>query len=374
MKNYKIVKILPLFYREPIIKIYQEYPHLCHVSYDEQKVFINAQGFVHLNGFAQYMNQLGNEAYEIICDVEILQKTWAKENNKHYDEESWSWQILLHQIYELKPDILYLQDIHPLPHIIRRQLKKDFPFIKLMVMFKGFPSDPTELSDIDILFAGIPSIHDIYKSYNYASHLLYHCINPNLISIQSDIATQQDPIFDFTFFGSSGFGTGGNHQNRYETLHSLLNKTNIHCWLSETDITKITNNHTRPLRTLFPTKTKQGLFGKELFDGLRKSKITFNIHTDRADGFVGNMRMFEATGAGACLLTDTGHNIKDIFEPDKEIVTYSSVEECIEKAQYLLSHDEERKTIAKAGQARTLRDHTTMRRCETVHEILQAAL
>ena len=86
------------------------------------------------------------------------------------------------------------------------------------------------------------------------------------------------------------------------------------------------------------------------------------------------MRMFQATGVGTCLLTDTGRNMADLFEEDHEVVTYSSIEECIEKVNYLLEHDDVRRQIATAGQKRTLRDHTVMNRCQQIDEILQKML
>jgi len=84
--------------------------------------------------------------------------------------------------------------------------------------------------------------------------------------------------------------------------------------------------------------------------------------------------MFQATGMGACLLTDTGNNMSDLFDEDTEVVTYSSTEECVEKLDYLLKHDDKRREIARAGQRRTLRDHTTQKRCEQIHEWLNELL
>ena len=78
--------------------------------------------------------------------------------------------------------------------------------------------------------------------------------------------------------------------------------------------------------------------------------------------------MFEATGVGTCLITDTGCNMPDLFEPDKEVVTYANIEEAVEKSQYLLEHDQEREEIAAAGQERTLRDHTIQNRCELIND------
>ena len=105
-----------------------------------------------------------------------------------------------------------------------------------------------------------------------------------------------------------------------------------------------------------------------MYNLLHQSKITFNKHADLSFGNVGNMRMFEATGVGTCLVTDTGYNMDDLFEPDKEVVTYSSVDEAVEKVNYLQNHPDEAEQIAKAGHARTLKDHTIMNRCQLIDE------
>ena len=70
------------------------------------------------------------------------------------------------------------------------------------------------------------------------------------------------------------------------------------------------------------------------------------------------MRLYEATGVGSLLLTDEGANLSELFEPGREVVTYADVDDLVEKARHYLAHDEERRAIASAGQARTLRDHT----------------
>jgi len=55
-------------------------------------------------------------------------------------------------------------------------------------------------------------------------------------------------------------------------------------------------------------------------------------------------------------------------------VTYKSEEDCIEKVNWLLSHPNELKQIAAAGQKRTLRDHTFEKRAEELHEIISKEL
>jgi len=84
--------------------------------------------------------------------------------------------------------------------------------------------------------------------------------------------------------------------------------------------------------------------------------------------------LFEATGVGACLLTDWRENLSDLFEPDKEVLTYRSAAECVEKVNYILEHEDERLSIAAAGQLRTLREHTFDNRAARIDEIIRSVL
>jgi spore maturation protein CgeB len=86
------------------------------------------------------------------------------------------------------------------------------------------------------------------------------------------------------------------------------------------------------------------------------------------------MRLFETTGVGACLLTDWKENLSELFEPGKEVLTYRSVEECVEKVNYILEHEDERDSIAAAGQRRTLREHTFDNRAARIDEIIRSVL
>ena len=79
-----------------------------------------------------------------------------------------------------------------------------------------------------------------------------------------------------------------------------------------------------------------------------------NIHIGVAGDYAGNMRIFEVTGVGSCLLTDNKKNMSDLFEPGKEVVVYDSPEDCIAKVKWLLENENERKKIAGSGQKKTL--------------------
>jgi spore maturation protein CgeB len=59
-----------------------------------------------------------------------------------------------------------------------------------------------------------------------------------------------------------------------------------------------------------------------------------------------------------------------LFEPGVDVATYSSTRDCIEKIAYFLAHPAERERIAAAGQQRTLRDHTFLRRVSRICEVI----
>ena len=130
---------------------------------------------------------------------------------------------------------------------------------------------------------------------------------------------------------------------------------------------------TQTLKEMYPDRCYAPVMGMNMYNLLHQSKLTFNMHADLAGG-VGNMRLFEATGVGVCLLTDTGNNMVDLFEADKEVVTYSNIDEAVEKVKYLMGHKEEAAEIAMAGQKRTLKDHTIKARCQQIDELIQASL
>ncbi|MBM4042004.1 MAG: glycosyltransferase family 1 protein, partial [Planctomycetes bacterium] len=67
-------------------------------------------------------------------------------------------------------------------------------------------------------------------------------------------------------------------------------------------------------------------------------------------------------------------NLHEMFEPGKEVVAYRSPEECVELVRYYLAHDDAREAIARAGQARTLREHTYFHRMQELTELVRRHL
>jgi hypothetical protein len=110
-------------------------------------------------------------------------------------------------------------------------------------------------------------------------------------------------------------------------------------------------------------------WGTEMYQILHRSKITLNHHIGIAESYANNMRLFEATGVGTLLITDWKVNLHEMFEPGKEVIAYRTKEECAELIQYYLAHEDERESIARAGQQKTLKDHTYYQRMQELVQI-----
>ncbi|MDU0363157.1 glycosyltransferase [Rhizobium sp. 25PS6] len=116
------------------------------------------------------------------------------------------------------------------------------------------------------------------------------------------------------------------------------------------------------------------VWGPDMYRALARSRITVNRHINVAENNANNMRLYEATGVGSLLITDRKDNLGEIFEVGKEVVAYSSPEEAAELVRHYIDHPDEADAIAKAGQARTLKDHTYKSRMEELVPILERYL
>jgi len=81
---------------------------------------------------------------------------------------------------------------------------------------------------------------------------------------------------------------------------------------------------------------------------------------------------FMVTGVGAFLLSLYRRGMEEFFELNKEVVVFQSEDEMVEKVHYYLDHDAERVAIAKAGQQRTLSNHTNQHAFRRLFDMVAA--
>jgi len=103
------------------------------------------------------------------------------------------------------------------------------------------------------------------------------------------------------------------------------------------------------------------------------ARLVLNLNRDSmaSVGFSPPTRVFEAAGAGACVVTDAWSGIDKFFEPGREILVASTAEDIV---ALLRSTSSELATkIGAAMRNRALRDHTYAQRAAQVSEILATA-
>ena len=87
-------------------------------------------------------------------------------------------------------------------------------------------------------------------------------------------------------------------------------------------------------------------------------------------GFSPATRVFEAAGAGACLITDAWEGIEEFLEPEREVLVAHNGEEVAEHLQNLSGT--EARLIGERARARMLGEHTYAHRAERLETLLDA--
>jgi spore maturation protein CgeB len=403
----RLLKLTSL-YQQYIAAFYDNRPKLVSQSYAAQKEALDYDAFGWGDFWSNALQPLGYEVMEVSANVEALQKAWALENGVKFHPDTWLWDIAWAQVAAFQPDILFMDDYSTFTYEWLVELRDACPAISLILGWCGAPyQDATVFKASDLVLSCIPELVDHFRYQGHRSVHLNHAFEPRVLA---RLRAPANPDIDFSFIGSLNRGRGG-HSQRERLLLELARQVDIIIFTPNLELGLKQHMKTlakgllyrtievlrdagisqsvlanlpyigkaalwpyRPMCALHPRLKrvmKPAVFGLEMYQTLRKSKITFNSQIDASVDSASNMRLFEATGVGACLVTDWKKNLAQLFEPDKEVVVYHSPAECVEKVKWLLDHSRERRAIGQAGQARTLRDHSFSLRAAQLDDIIQ---
>lgn len=357
------------------------------------------------------LRELGYETLDLIANAEALQKRWATEHDLSYRDDDWLFEITLAQIKAFRPAVLIVADYSTFSAAFLRQLRRECPSIQLIIGWCGAPyCDAEVFHEWDIVLSCIPELVEHFQSNGHNSFHLNHAFEAGTLE---KLNHAKEPDVDFSFVGSV-LKQNQFHLEREKILLSLLEQTNLRMWSYFPSPSLPSNKFSprnlarkmiqtaqafgvptrllaatpfvRRAATLDPASSSRfvdsrivrrsgpALFGLEMFQKLRDSRVTLNTHIDISPLSASNMRLFEATGVGSCLITDWKANLAELFEPDLEVLTYRHPDECVEKVKYILEHEDERRAIAAAGQRRTLLEHTFTSRVARIDEIINKCL
>lgn len=381
---------------------YNSHSDLAHLSYKEHNALLLEETTEFAGSYIRNFRMLGVDAECVIANDEKLLKKWVRENGINPGKLS---DILFDQVRSFSPDILWIENLSFVTADLLQQIRQQVKCIRLIIGLHCAPFNSKVLDSIagvDFVITCTPGIKSMIESMGKKSYLVYHGFDIDLlqrITDETDI-----PKTDFLFSGS--LITGGDfHTKRIRLIERILEENiQMALYVNLDKNYKIKIKQSIYLFTTFLKKLKMEkmfdgfqflkygsarvdsyseallknqkppVYGIDMFNLFLRSKIVLNFHVGAAGDYAGNMRMFEVTGVGSCLLTDNKKNMKDLFDIEREVVVYENAEDCISKVKWLLDHEEERKSIALAGQQRTLNSHTVENRCRSIIEIINNEL
>jgi spore maturation protein CgeB len=126
--------------------------------------------------------------------------------------------------------------------------------------------------------------------------------------------------------------------------------------------------HPRPDSTIFRGSIRKKPDASEYIEVTQQSVVTLGInrypsfrHSLSAPDTYSRLRDLEAPMLGACYLTEWTEGLDKLYEPGREIETYSNAEEMAYKIEMLKADRERRLALRRNGQRRALAEHSVTR-------------
>ena len=404
MKLAKVTTVYPRYAQ----RFYATRPGLSERPYAEQKAALDLDGFGWGDFWSRAFNKRGWQALDLVAGIAPLDQAWARERGL---SDASPLAVASDQVRRFAPDLLWVDDYNTYTSAWIEELRQSCPSIRFVLGWCGAPyADAGAFKAYDLVLSCVGELVADFQAQGLSALRFDHAFEPDLLKRLGPLPARD---LEFSFVGQVQRGRRF-HEAREKLLEALVAVSPLElytpqgeagfrglwrhgsrslAWGAVTALGGLGVDRQRMARwpllgkaaawdqaPLYPVNSKLAarrrgeVYGLEMIRILARSKVTLNCHIDLAAGSASNMRLFEASGAGACLLTDAKGDLARVFEAGKEVVTYASADEAAERAAWLLAHPAAREVIAAAGQARTLRDHTFDRRAEALEGLLNERL
>lgn len=340
--------MLSKYYREYLAYFYNKYPESLNLSFQEHHQMIFDDHFSYQASLAKYMNSQGIKTEFVIANAEILQKQWALECNfSSFSKNNWEREILLAQIKQFKPDILWMMFLSDYFGLF---VQSALQYCKKVILWLGSPIiKKIDTSGFSVLLTENPNT--LKSVQNQFEKVIV--TKPGFDSVILEKLGQVEKKHKLVFIGQvtrahhrrveilaylvkNGidikiFGITGGMRSLYKM--SVLRHSLSHI-IKRRDISKgvrsfknafVKSDYEKNL-SFIENSYQYPVFGIDYYRTLAESNISLNIHIDCSGEYSGNMRMFETTGVGSCLLTDDKVNNEELFQTGKEILIFDSKE------------------------------------------------
>jgi spore maturation protein CgeB len=199
--------------------------------------------------------------------------------------------------------------------------------------------DDRDFSVYDLVISSLPNLVQWFGDRGQAAKVNRLAFEP---SILEKLGPPPPRDVDVSFVGS----LSQVHTGRIQLLENIARHVPLKVWGNGIE--------TLPASSQLHACYQGEAWGRDMYEVLRRSRITLNSHLDLAGEWANNMRLYEATGMGAMLLTDAKRNLAEIFVPGAEVATYRDQEECVAQIRRYLADEPARAAIAAAGQAKAI--------------------
>jgi spore maturation protein CgeB len=371
------VAILDTYYPGFLESVYQVDPGLAERSYESQKERLLKGAFGTSDFYSRHLRELGCDVQDFIVNCAQLQTSWARENRVRYSNIALSVphrakrfpfissilsrlpglvEIAVQQICQMSPDVLYCQDLWFLPPSALDRIRASVGIVVGQIA-SPLPGAPY-LRSYDLVMTSFPHFVPRLRAIGVNSEYFRIGFDESILS-RVGVLERDIPV---SFVG----GISRHHGQALPMLEYLARSTPI----------KFFGYGAGNLRRGSPiAASHQGeVWGLDMYRALARSRITLNRHINVAENYSNNMRLYEATGVGTLLITDRKDNLGELFDVGREVVAYSGPEEAAELIRHYISHPHEASEIARAGQARTLYEHTYQHRMTELLPILEKYL
>ena len=370
------IAIVDTCYQAFLANHYGANPGLGHTSYERQHRALLDRSFGTGDAYSRNLRELGHEATELIANCRPMQLKWAAERSLALPVAAklrparlnWATlrRILDAQIEEFDPDVVYVQDVVYVERLRPRALDGSGRY--LVAQVGSEPPSLDVLRRYDLVTTLVPPLVERLRALDLDAEYLSAAFDEAVLArLQAEGVTagpgaeRPHPV---SFVGS--IHPDRVHRRGVELLERLSTDVELEVW--GPIHTKLARSS--PIRS----RHRGQAWGMDMYRVLAQSRVAVNRHGDFAGGYAANMRMFEATGVGSLLVTESATNLSDFFEPGREVVAYDGADDLVEKIRHFLEHDDERRRIAAAGQRRTLTEHTYGHRMTQLAGMLESRL
>jgi spore maturation protein CgeB len=111
-------------------------------------------------------------------------------------------------------------------------------------------------------------------------------------------------------------------------------------------------------------------YSRDLAGFYRECAVNLNTTSIQMASAV-NQRVFDCPAAGGFLLTDAQAALEELFDPETELTTWRSLDECRDKLRFYRDHPKARKDIIRNARRRILAEHTYENRLEKIAALVR---